>query len=296
MAQSRIVLICMVALVLALGAAFVARGLAAPKRRAVAQAVAPPKPTLKVLVAKRDLAVGDVIGPDSFTWQPWPADGLNPRFIIQGGPIVPAAGADGKLVDAAKSAADAAKTAVTGDLGPSAALMGSVVREAMAANEPVLASKLVKGGAGGVMAVTLDPGMRAMSVPITAESAAGGFILPGDHVDVVQARKLTPPGGGDMTVATTAVLKNVRVLAIDQNTHPLEKASAQIGATGTLEVTPDQAELLIRSRAQGDLTLMLRSYADAQGPTTEGAARRATADGMVHVFRSGQSTDIKVTR
>lgn len=295
MAQSRIVLICMVALVLALGAAFVARGLAAPKHHAVALApAAPPKPTLKVLVARRDLAVGDVIGPDSFTWQPWPADGLNPRFIVTGALATPSAGPNGKLMDAAKGAADVAKTAVTGDLGPSTALMGSVVREAMAANEPVLASKLVKGGAGGVMAVTLDPGMRAMSIPITAESAAGGFILPGDHVDVVQARKIIPPGG-EMTVATTDVLKNVRVLAIDQNTHPLEKSTAVVGATGTLEVTTDQAELLIRSRAQGDLTLILRSYADAQGPTTEGAPKR-TADGLVHVFRSGQSTDIKVAR
>ena len=296
MAQSRIVLICMVALVLALGAAFVARGLAAPKHHAVALApVAPPKPTLKVLVAKHDLAVGEVIGPDSFTWQPWPADGANPRFITMGGLATAAPGADARLMDAAKGAADAAKTAMTGDQGPSAALMGSVVREAIAANEPVLAAKLVKGGAGGVMAVTLDPGMRAMSMPITAESAAGGFILPGDHVDVVQARKLTPAGGGEMTVATTEVLKNVRVLAIDQNTHSLEKSAAEVGATGTLEVTSDQAELLIQARAQGDLTLILRSYADAQGPTTEGAAKH-TVDGMVHVFRSGQSTDIKVAR
>ena len=296
MAQSRIVLICMVALVLALGAAFVARGLAAPKPHTLTVAAAPPpKPTLRVLVAKHDLAVGDVVAPDSVTWQPWPADGLNPQFIVQGAPAAVGPGANTKLMDAAKSAASAATSVVTGDLGPAAPLMGSVVRTAMLANEPVMAVKLVRGGAGGVMAVTLDPGMRAMSVPITAESAAGGFILPGDHVDVIQARKIAPTGGGEMTVSTYAVLKNVRVLAIDQNTHAADKAAAVVGAVGTLEVTPSQAEFLIQARAQGDLTLMLRSYADAQGPTEEGTVRR-TADGMVHVFRSGQATDVKVAR
>ena len=300
MARSRIILISMVALVLALGAAFVARGLAAPKRHTLTTAsatVAPAKPTVRVLVAKRDLSVGDVIGADSFTWQAWPADGVNPSFIVDGAPVSATPGADGKLVDAAKGAAVAAKSAVTGDLGPAGPLMGSVVRQAMLANEPVSAAKLVKAGSSGVMAVTLDPGMRAMSVPITAESAAGGFILPGDHVDVVQTRKLdaASAGGAAAAVAST-VLKNVRVLAIDQNIHASDKSPAVVGATGTLEVTPGQAELLVLARAQGDLTLVLRSYADVQGPTEIGSVHRAAVDDVVHVFRNGQATDVKVAR
>ena len=292
MAQSRIILISLVALVMALGAAFLARGLAAPKRHAVVVAAPAPKPTTRVLVAKHDLAVGDVVGPDSISWQPWPADAINPSFIVQGAAQTPATSTNGKIVSAAQGAADTAKAVVTGDLGPAGPLMGSVVRVAMVANEPIAAAKLVKGGAGGIMAVSLDPGMRAMSVPITAESAAGGFILPGDHVDVLLTRKADASAG--QAAGTNLVLKNVKVLAIDQNTHAAERTAAVVGATGTLEVTPEEAEVLVTSRSQGDLTLMLRSYTDAQGPTQIGTTHAAA--GVVHVFSAGQATDVKVAR
>ena len=297
MAQPRIILVSLVALVVALGAAFVARGLAAPKRHVITTA-APAvvaRPSLRVLTAKKDLAVGDVVGADSFSWQEWPADGLNPNFIVDGPSRVAPPTTEGKLAAAARGAAKVAGATLTGDMGPAAPLMGAVVRTAISAHEPIVASKLVRGGAGGVMAVTLDPGMRAMSVPITTESAAGGFILPGDHVDVVQTRKLdasavTP---GAPTVTASSVMRNVRVLAIDQNTH-VDKGASVVGATGTLEVTSGQAELLVAARAQGDLTLVLRSYADAQGPSEVGYT--APQASVVHVFRSGQSTDVKVAR
>ena len=295
MAQPRIILISLVALVMALGAAFLARGLAAPKRHAVVVVATPAaKPTMRVLVAKHDLAVGDVVGPDSISWQPWPADAINPSFIVQGAAQAQATSTNGKIAAAAQGAADTAKAVVTGDLGPAAPMMGSVVRVAMVAHEPIAAAKLVKGGAGGIMAVSLDPGMRAMSVPITAESAAGGFILPGDHVDVLLNRKADLSTG--QAAGTSLVLNNVKVLAIDQNTHAAERTAAVVGATGTLEVTPEQAEMLVTSRAQGDLTLMLRAYTDAQGPTQIGTVHAAAAAGVVHVFRSGQATDVKVAR
>ncbi len=295
MDRSRLVLISLVALVMALGAAFVARGLAAPRPRLVALApVAPPKPTLRVLVARHDLATGDVVGPDSFTWTSWPTEAANPQFITDGAATLPSAGPGAGLQDAAKGAAVAVASAVRGGPDPSAALMGAVVRQPMLANEPVIASRLVRPGAGGVMAVTLDPGMRAMSVPLTAESAAGGFILPGDHVDVVQTRK-DAQEGRPAGPRTATVLRNVRVLAIDQNTHA-EKTAAVLGATGTLEVTPDQAEYLVLARAQGDLTLVLRSYADAGGAAQIAARPPLVSDGVVHVFRSGQAVDVKVPR
>ena len=298
MAQPRIILVSLVALVVALGAAFVARGLAAPKRHVMTSVVpvAPAKPVLRVLTAKKDLAVGDVIGADSFSWQEWPSDGLNPNFIVDGPARLAAPPtAEGKIAAAAQGAAKTATATLTGDMGPAAPLMGAVVRTAISAHEPIVASKLVRGGAGGVMAVTLDPGMRAMSVPITTESAAGGFILPGDHVDVVQTRKLdaTAIAPGGPTVTASSIMRNVRVLAIDQNTH-VDKGASVVGATGTLEVSAGQAELLVAARAQGDLTLVLRSYADAQGPSEVGYT--APQASVVHVFRSGQSTDVKVAR
>ena len=295
MDRSRLVLISLVALVLALGAAFVARGLAAPRPRVVAIApAAPPKPTLRVLVARHDLNTGDVVGPDSFTWTPWPVEAANPLFITDGAAVVASVGPGAKLEDAAKGAATAVASAVKGGPDPAAALAGSVVRQPILASEPVIASRLVRPGAGGVMAVTLDPGMRAMSVPLTAESAAGGFILPGDHVDVVQTRK-DAQEGRPAGPRTATVIRNVRVLAIDQNTHA-DKGAAVLGATGTLEVTPEEAEFLVLARAQGDLTLVLRSYADAQGPAQIAARPPAVSDGVVHVFRNGQAVDVKVAR
>jgi pilus assembly protein CpaB len=144
--------------------------------------------------------------------------------------------------------------------------------------------------------------MRAMAVPLTAESAAGGFILPGDHVDVVQSRKVDGPNGAQK-YASGAVLRNVKVLAVDQMTKGSQKSpgAAQIGQTATLEVTPDQAELLALSKSQGELTLILRSYADTAGPTSAGGGPRlaqavTVAPSVVKVFRNGSPADVMVPR
>jgi pilus assembly protein CpaB len=189
-----------------------------------------------------------------------------------------------------------------GAAGAAADYVGAIVRAPMLRGEPLMAAKVVKGTDAGVLAVSLDPGMRAMAVPLSAESAAGGFILPGDHVDVVQSRKVDEPGGAQK-FASGAVLRNVKVLAVDQQTSRGGggRASAQVGATATLEVTPDQAELLALSKSQGELTLILRSYADIGGPSSAGAGpttvQTATvAPTVVKVFRNGASADVLVAR
>jgi pilus assembly protein CpaB len=159
--------------------------------------------------------------------------------------------------------------------------------------------KVVHAGGGGVLAVTLDPGMRAMAVPLSAESAAGGFILPGDHVDVVQSRQMDGPNGAKK-YAAGSVLRNVKVLAIDQNTGK-QKTPSVVGATATLEVTPDEAELLALSKAQGELTLTLRSYADTAGASSAGSGPRlaqqvTVAPTVVQVFRNGAPSMVAVSQ
>jgi pilus assembly protein CpaB len=153
------------------------------------------------------------------------------------------------------------------------------------------------------MAVTLDAGMRAMAVPLTAESAVGGFILPGDHVDIVMSRQLDAstggaPGAGKQVVATV-VLNNVRVLAIDQNNAGPQKTVAEVGATATVEVSPEQAEQLVIAKGLGQLTLVLRSYADAAGPATSGSNAPSGGNGngdVVRVFSPGESSSVMVTQ
>ena len=93
-------------------------------------------------------------------------------------------------------------------------------------------------------------------------------------------------------------MRNVRVLAIDQNTNGASKGS-NIGATATVEVTPQQAENLVLAKAQGDLTLVLRSYADVGGPTVDSMLKKAEeilANPVVKVYRNATATEIKVAR
>ncbi|WP_304166122.1 Flp pilus assembly protein CpaB [Phenylobacterium aquaticum] len=271
--------------------AFLVRGMVAPKKppplAAIAAAAAPPpRPMAQVLVAKHDLTVGARISPIDLTWQPWPVDALNPNFVTDG--AAPAPIPDPPTAkQVAQSTARAAQDAVMAS-GPMQAFDGAIVKEAMIQGEPVIARKVVRGGQSGFMAVVLAPGMRAMSIPITAETAAGGFILPGDRVDVLQAR--AQPDG--KSIGTETLMRNLRVLAIDQKTEPDKDARAIVGALAVLEVPATDVEVLARGKAQGEMQLVLRSYADLGGSATRGAKTRASI-GM-RVIRAGQSSEVAV--
>jgi pilus assembly protein CpaB len=281
--------------------AILARGMASSQVRPAAVAAPPPRPVLQVLVAKHDLAVGDRIDTPDVGWQPWPADATNPAYITDGSAPTAAPPPGQNITGAATQIATAATKSVTGDpnQGRMASVMGALVRTPILAGEPVMTSKLVHAGAAGVMAVTLDPGKRAMALPLTAESAVGGFILPGDHVDVVLSRPIDGPQGsmGSSTkqVSASVVLNNVRVLAIDQNNAGPQKITAQIGATATVEVTPEQAEQLVVAKGVGQLTLVLRSYADVAGPATSGSDAGGNGN-IVRIYSPGETSAIMVTQ
>jgi pilus assembly protein CpaB len=248
------------------------------------------KPMTQVIIARRDLPIGTRVAAGDLGWQPWPADSVNPTFITDGKAETPASANNPTAVAAQKAAAaaNAATTAVTGG-GPMATLYGAVVREPILTNEPVTQAKLVRGGQGGYLAVVLQPGMRAMAVPVTASTAAGGFILPGDRVDVLQAHSVSGQGGNHVVAQT--LLRNVRVLAIDQSSQPPKNGDSVVGAVATIEVAAADAELVARAKSQGDMILALRAYADANGPSGSGGAD----GGVVHIFRDGQATDVMVT-
>ncbi|CAN5158122.1 Flp pilus assembly protein CpaB [soil metagenome] len=297
MGRARLLLVMALALPLALGAAMMARGMVAGKPKTVTVIAAPEKPTAQVLVARHDLAMGDRITPDMLEWKAWPIDGLSPTYISKGAPPAPPADPKAKLAEEAVNKAGDVKTALLGDAAKEA-ITGSVVRAPFLAGEPINTAKLVKSADGGVMAVALTPGMRAMSVPLSPETGAGGFIQPGDHVDVVQTRKMDIAEQGAQWVANT-VMKNVKVIAVDASTKADSKIATTQGMTATLEVSPDQAEAIVLARVQGELTLVLRSYADASGPTVEGQMHRAEAitPPVVRVFRAcAPAEDVRVAR
>ncbi|KAK0332410.1 hypothetical protein LTR94_025011, partial [Friedmanniomyces endolithicus] len=229
----------------------------------------------------------------------WPADELNPLFINDGPPPPSKAEGDAAENAAVEGAGDAKSTTVDKAMkavaelntpGAKSDYIGAVVREPILAGEPLVARKIVRAGDSGYMAAYLEPGMRAMAIRVTVETAAGGFILPGDRVDVLLTREVKGSGddGGTKYSAAT-VMRNVKVLAIDQSTRAGDDEQAVVGATATLEVGPQDAEILAQAKAQGELSLSLRSYADTAGPSgsVRRASRPAAQPQTVRVYRGG---------
>lgn len=214
-------------------AAFLVRGML---NRPVAQ-VAPAAPTIQILVAAKDVRAGHLLDPTLVRWQAWPEKAMMTTFITN------------------KAEPDVAK-----------AISGAVARMPLMAGQPITEATIVRAGAAGYMAATVTPGMRAIGVPVNAETSAGGFILPNDRVDVVLTRQL--PGEGKSFDSVT-ILSDVRVLAIDQTAHQGKDQETVVGRTATLELTLKQAELVTRAHETGTLSLALRSIGDSDGMPTE---------------------------
>jgi pilus assembly protein CpaB len=231
-----------VALAAAAGAALLAGG----HHEAPPPPAAPPPPplaTVDILVARNDLSRGQVIAEGDVDWQTWPAASANANFI--------------KRTDRADAVHQ---------------FVGAIVRESLVGGQPISDVSVVFAKGSGFMAAILPKGMRAVSMEVSAETAAGGFILPDDHVDVVLTRhdKAQTAGGAIDKIVSESILRNVRVLAIDQAIDEKAGQKVVIGKTATLELTPDQAEMLQLSKQQGTLTLTLRSLADSGSETPEG--------------------------
>jgi len=213
-----------------------------------------------VLVAASNLQPGQALSANLVRWQKWPKSSVDPGFILQ-----------------------------SGALSLDAAIAGTVARSPIVAGEPVTYNKIVRSGAGGFMAATLAPGMRAVSIPTTVSAVAGGFILSNDRVDIILTQTV---GDNPKRAISRIVLSDVRVLAIDQTTSGSTKAVSD-AKTATLELTPDQVKTLSRAQASGTLSLALRPLgemnADAQSASQLAGARSGgESDGdQVSIIRYG---------
>lgn len=304
MKPARIVVIC-IAAVAAIALAFVVRAMGS-SGEPVSTASAEPAPVMaKVLVAATDLPPGKRLTESDLTWKDWPLDQVNPAFITDGSTPLPAVEAK-PVEDDAKSKTDgqapkgavaavarAANEVATG--GAKADFVGAVVREQILAGEPIVGRKIVRAGEGGFMAAYLEPGMRAMAIRVSVETAAGGFILPGDRIDLVLTREtnLGNIGSSDAQKSkftSATVLQNIKVLAIDQTTRAADDTNTVVGATATLELGPRDAEALAAARSEGELSMVLRSYADAMGPSgrVATAAARTQQSSTVRVYRGAE--------
>jgi len=193
-------------------------------------------PTVDVLIAKSDIGLGQTVKPEDMQWQSWPSATASNTFIRR------------------NDRPDATNQ-----------LAGSIARAPFVAGEPIREQKLVKADGSGFMAAILPAGMRAVSTEISPETGAGGFILPNDRVDVLLTRRMKNPDHPDQPDISISelILTNIRVLAIDQAPKEKDGQTTVVGKTVTLELKPEETEILARSRQAGSLSLALRSIADA---------------------------------
>jgi pilus assembly protein CpaB len=211
-------------------------------------------PSVDVLVAKGDIGLGQTVGGGDMQWVTWPANAATGNFITK------------------TNRPDAIET-----------LSGAIARAPFVAGEPIRDAKLVQAKGSGFMAAILPPGMRAVSTQISPETGAGGFILPNDRVDVILTQK---PVSGEAQTSET-ILKNIRVLAIDQNVEEKGGQKVVVGKTATLELSPGQAEALALAQKIGTLSLALRSITDANSKDDD----RSTVGGSgVNIIRFGVGT------
>ena len=233
--DSRKIILLVGALIVAGLTAFFARTLIAGSSAPQAGAVAMAAPVIdgpEVLVATRSLPVGTILDATALKFQPWPKE----------------------LVDNAYYLRD--KTNLQ-------SLQGTVVRSNITAGQPVTQGSLVKPGDRGFLAAALGPGMRAVTVPVSAQAAVAGFVFPGDRIDLVLTQTVAGGGEGQPLKVSETIMRNIRVLATDQRTDNLVgedgKTQVRTFSNVTIEATPKMAEQVAVAQTLGSLSLSLRS-------------------------------------
>jgi pilus assembly protein CpaB len=244
------------------GAAFLARGLLGGGTPAVSAAPTPPPiATSQVLVAASDLQPGQALTDDQVRWEKWPTSSVDPSFITRSN----------------NSSSDDA-------------IRGTVARTPIVAGEPLTNVKIIHADAASFMSAKLSPGMRAVSIGVSVASVAGGFILPNDRVDLILTEQISDT---PRRFRARTVISDVRVLAIDQAFDNKNQKAVSDAKTATLELTPAQAEEVVRAQATGTVSLTLRALGDgafprlAKGQTPPPTAANDGDSGAVSIIRYG---------
>jgi len=203
----------------------------------------PAEQKARVLVAKKDILLGGKLKADDMVWTNWPEDAI---------PI-------GAVTKQSKPEAEEE-------------YLGRIARSPIFAGEPIRPERLINTDKGFLSAI-LPKGKRAIAVSVEAETTAGGFILPGDKVDLILTRK------SDGGAISETILENVRVLAIDNTTAGEEdKKTLNPKRTATLELTLAQSEIVAQSQQIGEIALALRSAQDsADDAEAENSRRRGVS-------------------
>ena len=214
----------------------------------------PPPPSPAVLVASRAIPTGTLLRPDDLRWKEIRSAEIGPGSLLRG-------------------------QVSQGEF------LGAVTRRAFAADEPIVASDLVKPNERQFLSAVLKPGTRAVSISVDAPQSVAGLVLPGDQVDVILTQSLAEPGGDvARKIVAETVLSDVRVIAVDQSLNTTNRppaaparavltAESRIPKTVTFELTDRQAQRLFVAAQLGNLHLSVRplesgpmAQADENGP------------------------------
>ena len=192
-----------------------------------------PIPTVKILVASRDLPAGRTLAVADYNWEAWPQNAAPGSAVFH----------DGK---------------------ETALLETARLRLGVKKGEPILTASLVQQDKSkGFLAASLEPGKRAISIPVSVKTSVGGFVRPGDFVDIIMTYEVKVDTGDNQTQnivsrrASETVLQAVRVLAVDQEVANTRDAGPV--RTVTIEVGQNQAEKIMLAQEMGTLNLSLRS-------------------------------------
>jgi pilus assembly protein CpaB len=266
--NSKRIVFLLLAVIVAATTAFLARAWLQSERAAIAaqfggQRQVAAKPAVQVLVARTAIRTGQLVKPDDLRWQPWPQGNLPASYIIEG----------------KRSISD---------------FVGAVARVSFHVGAPIVESDIVMPGSRGFLAAVLKPGLRAVSVPATATSTVSGFIYAGDRVDVLLTHALSN-GAGQQHNATETILRNARVIAMDQKLDFTPGDKPDVAKTATLELTAKQTEIVTLAVKMGDLSLVLRSLQDPADEERDSAnGDEATAElGDSYTFDNQVSRLIK---
>jgi pilus assembly protein CpaB len=232
MQQRRLILI---AAALALFATYIVRSWVESARQEASatvpvQAPPPPRPATMVLVAAHEMPSGHFVVPADLSWQSWPDDNVQKNYIVGG----------------------AGQTQTNDDL------IGAVVRIGLAAGEPITEGRIIKRGDRSFLAAVMTPGYRAITVPMSGNTALTGLVMSGDRVDIIVTMQVPGEGKDSGHHISETVLQDIRVLAVDQKVDDMQNPNIQ-ARTATLEVTPQQAETVALMAEIGKISLTLRS-------------------------------------
>jgi pilus assembly protein CpaB len=200
---------------------------------AAAKAVDPGNGLVQVVVAGRDIPFGQAIQPQMLQVISWPATALPPGAVTD-------------------------FTALVADPG----MPPRRATRQIAQGELILASKVSDFGEKVTIVQSLGPNTRAMAIKVEAETAVGGFVTPGDFVDIVLTQ------GKDEKLRALTILQNVRIVGVDQDADE-NSEMPEVARTVTVEVTAEQGQKLALAQKAGTLSLSLRTLDSASDTPLE---------------------------